>query len=214
MCPDQDQTHNPGCALTGNWSSNILLYDAQPTERHQSGCTPCVLNIELEGAETHGAGGEPEAGRKHTLCVLARGHGPADNEGVQTPQRSLHEILTRFIWDGCPASLWSSEASYAKYLLSLEDSLEPPVGQEERMPLLQVHPCSPTWMKFQTSETGQFFPGPFSPPFIFCAPMWVGALKVFDSSKFYNKLYALEGHTGYSVFYPKTLIQKNTSIPC
>lgn len=37
-----------------------------------------------------------------------------------------------------PACLWPSEASYPKYLASLEDGLEPPGGQEDKLPSLQA----------------------------------------------------------------------------
>ena len=81
---------------------------------------------------------------------------------------------------------------------SWEDGLEPPGGQEERLPHCRSTPQPPP---NETLETGLFFPGPFSPPLLSFPPMLVGILiKVLGFSKFCNKLDVPERCTGYSIF--------------
>ena len=112
-------------------------------------------------------------GRLHAyiLCVQVRrgSHGWPD------------VLCTGFKSGGYTASLWPSEASYLKYLLSLEDSVEHTGGQEERLPSLQV--CSLACFSW----------GPSSLPFSSFFSMFVEVfIKVFHSSKFCNKFDAPE----------------------
>ena len=84
-------------------------------------------------------------------------------------------------------------------ILTCEDSLQPPGGQEERLSSLQVQPSAPP--PNETSETGLFLPRPLSPPLLFFTPMFVGVLiKVLVFSKVCNKLAAPERCIGHSVF--------------
>lgn len=82
------------------------------------------------------------------------------------------------------ASLWPSEALYSKYLVSLEDGLEPPEYKRRGCP-------SDPPLSLHMSDTGHYFLGPFSPPSPFSdfSSMFEGAVfnKVLGSSKFCNK---------------------------
>lgn len=75
-------------------------------------------------------------------------------------------VCTGFTSGGYLASPRPLEASYPKYLVSSEDSLEPSRGQEKRPPL-RPH-------LGEIPETGPFFPGPFSHPLLFFSSMFVG----------------------------------------
>lgn len=100
---------------------------------------------------------------KKDTCVKdpwARGPVPQIIGACKLPQHPLHRIhLGR-----ASGTSVAFRSIISKIPVSLEDSLEPPRGQEERLSQLQVHPQPPTG---GTSETGLFFLGPFPRPLPF-----------------------------------------------
>lgn len=133
--------------------------------------------------------------KKYTVCVQR----PLDERtGSSIRWRCANcrgVFCTGLTSGGYLASPWPSEAPYPKYLVSLEDGLEPPEGQEERLPKPQRITLG------ESSETGLSFLGPFSPPLLFFSSMRVMIfVQVLGSSKSCNKLDASDRCIGYPCF--------------
>lgn len=103
-------------------------------------------------------------------------------------------VCTGFTSGGYLASPRPLEASYPKYLVSLEDSLEPSRGQQEKRAPLRVHYLAPIWVKFQ--RLAHFNQGPSPIPCSSSPPcLWEGNgsySSIPFSSKSCNKLGASE----------------------
>lgn len=116
--------------------------------------------------------------RKYTLCVKEWGRRPGE-------EYKLPRVLcTGFRM--VPACLWPSEASYPKYLVSLEDGLEPPGGEEDKLPSLQappsVVPPAPRW-NFRDWTAVPGAPSPTPARFFQVCGVWAVLIKVLGSSK-------------------------------
>lgn len=114
------------------------------------------------------------------------------------------EVCTGFTSRGYLASPWPSDASYPKYLVSLEDSLEPSRGHQEKQPPPQIHHLIPIWVKFQI--LAHFSQGPSPIPCSSSLPcLWEGNSSYSSiqfSSKSCNKLDASERYMDTLVLHP------------
>lgn len=175
--PNPNLQHGPEGSFTTTAAAGALSVEVEPQKESQrklplvwADCwweprfscrRPRQGHSQLEDAELQegqplGTGNKPDAECKqlqvravseiHAVCKVRR-LVPVDHGGLPTVTALV--LCMGFTSGGYPAAPWSSETVNPKYLLSLEGCLDPPGGQEEKVPSLQVHPRVPPEKNFR-----------------------------------------------------------------